>query len=96
MVEADGDTNDGNEELADEHTKSTNKKNGSTTESLNSPERQGSGADVDEGEDERDEEDVVDGTGGLEEGSRVVEDEVDTGPLLHHLHGGTEDGSAEV
>lgn len=96
MVEADGDTNDSNEELADEHTKSTNKKNGSTTESLNSPERQGSGADVDEGEDERDEEDVVDGTGGLEEGSRVVEDEVDTGPLLHHLHGGTEDGSAEV
>lgn len=96
VVETDSDTNDGNEELADKHTESTDEKDGSTTESLNSPERERGGADVDEGEDERDEEDVVDGTGGLEEGSRVVEDEVDTGPLLHHLHGGTEDGSAKV
>jgi hypothetical protein len=96
VVESDSDTDDGDEELADKHTKSTDEEDGSTTKSLNSPEREGSGADVDEGEDERDEEDVVDGTGGLEEGSRVVEDEVDTGPLLHHLHGGTEDGSAEV
>lgn len=96
VVEADSDTDDGDDELANKHTKGTNEEDGSTTESLNSPERQRSGADVDESEDQRDEEDVVDGTGRLEEGSRVVEDEVDTGPLLHHLHGGTEDGSAEV
>jgi hypothetical protein len=96
VVEADSDTNDGDEELADKHTQGTDEEDRSATESLNSPERQGSGADVDEGEDERDEEDVVNGTGGLEEGSRVVEDEVDTGPLLHHLHRSTEDGSAEV
>lgn len=80
VVEADGDTDDGDEELADKHTEGTNEEDASATESLNSPEGEGSRADVDEGEDEGDEEDVVDSTSGLEEGSRVVEDEVDTGP----------------
>jgi hypothetical protein len=80
VVEADGDTNDGNEELADKHTEGTDEEDASATESLNSPEGEGSRADVDEGEDERDEEDVVDSASGLEERSRVVEDEVDTGP----------------
>lgn len=96
LVETNGDTNDGDEELADEHTKSTEDEDGTATESLDSPERQRSGADVDQGEDEGDQEGVADGTGGLEEGSRVVEDEVDTSPLLHHLHRGTEDGSSQV
>lgn len=32
----------------------------------------------------------------MEEGGTEVEDEVDTGPLLHHLKGSTEDSSAEV
>lgn len=96
VVEADGDTNDGDEELADKHTEGTDEEDASATESLNGPEGERSRADVDEGEDERDEEDVVDSTSGLEEGGRVVEDEVDTGPLLHHLHRSTEDSSAEV
>lgn len=96
VVEADSDTNDGDDELADKHTESTDEEDASATESLNGPEGQGSRADVDEGEDERHEEDVADSTGGLEEGRRVVEDEVDTGPLLHHLHRSTEDGSAKV
>lgn len=96
LVETNGNTNDGDQELADEHTKSTDDENGTTTESLDSPERQGSGADVDQREDQRDQEGVADGTGGLEERGRVVEDEVDTSPLLHHLHGGTENGSSQV
>lgn len=96
VVEADGDTNDGDEELADEHTQGTEDENLASAESLDSPEGEGSRADVDEGEDEGDEERVFNGTSGLEEGGGVVEDEVDTGPLLHHLERGTEDGSSKV
>lgn len=80
VVETDGNTDDGDDELADKHTEGTDEKDAAATESLNGPEGQRSGEDVDEGEDERDEESVGDGTGGLEEGSRVVEDEVDTSP----------------
>lgn len=96
VVETDSDTNDGDKELADGHTSGTPQKDGAATKALHSPEGQGGGADVDEGEDERDQEGVADGTSGLQEGSRVVEDEVDTGPLLHHLEGSTENGLAQV
>lgn len=96
LVETNGNTNDADQELADEHTKSTENENGTTTESLDGIERQRSGADVDQREDERDQEGVLDGTGGLEEGSGVVKDEVDTSPLLHHLQRGSEDGSSQV
>ena len=67
-----------------------------TTEPLNGIERDGGREHVDEGKDERGQEDVLDGTGRLEERSRVVEHKVDTGPLLHHLEGGTEDGAAKI
>lgn len=80
LVEADCNTDDGDKELADKHAKGTGNEDSSSTEALNSPEGEGSRADVDKGEDERNEEGVVNGTGRLEEGSRVVEDEVDTGP----------------
>ena len=96
VVETDGDTNDGNEELADQHAEGTPDEERTTTELLNGVEGDGGRADVDEGEDQRDQEGVADGTGGLEERSRVVEDEVDTSPLLHHLQRGTEDGLAQV
>lgn len=96
LVETSGNTNDGDDELADQHAEGTPDEEGTTTEFLNSPEREGSRADVDEGEDERNQESVADGTGRLEERSRVVEDEVDTSPLLHHLERSTEDSLAEV
>lgn len=80
VVETDGNTNDGDEELANQHTKGTDNENWATTESLNSPEGEGGRADVDEGENERDQERVLDGASRLEEGSGVVEDEVDTSP----------------
>jgi len=57
----------------------------SSTEFLDGVERDGGGADVDEGGDERDQERVVDCAETLEERSTEVEDEVDTGELLHHL-----------
>ena len=96
LVEADGDTDDGNKELADQHAKGTPDEERTTSELLNGVERDGSRADVDKGEDQGDQEGVADGTGRGQEGGGVVEDEVDTSPLLHHLHGGTEDGLAQV
>ena len=96
LVETNGNTDDADEELADEHTKGTTDQDGAAAELLNSPKGEGSRADVDQVEDEGDEEGVGDGSSGLEEGSRVVEDKVDTSPLLHHLERGTEDGAAKV
>jgi len=90
------DTDDTGDELADQHTKSTVDHDGSTTELLNGPEGDWGRADVDEGGDETDEEGVGDGAELLEEGGTEVEDEVDTGPLLHHLERSTQDGSAEI
>jgi hypothetical protein len=54
----------------------------SSTESLNGPEGDRGGADVDKGGDQRDQERVGDCAECLEEGGTEVEDEVDTGPLL--------------
>ena len=96
VVEALGDTDDSNEELADQHAESTPEEDGAAAEALDSPEGDGGGEDVDDGEDHGNQEAVGDGASRLEELGRVVEDEVDTGPLLHHLERGTEDGLAEV
>jgi hypothetical protein len=96
VVEADRYTNDGHQELADQHTESTPEEDGAAAKLLDSPEGDGSGADVDQGEDQGDQEGVVNGTSRLQEGSRVVEDEVDTSPLLHHLEGSSEDRAAQV
>lgn len=63
---------------------------------FNGPERDGGRADVDESEDERDQEGVLDGMSRLEERRRVVEDEVDTSPLLHHLERSSQDCAADV
>lgn len=78
LVKSNGDTNDGNDELADKHAKGTIDEERTTTETLDGPERQWSRKHVDQGEDEGDQEGVLDRTSGLQEGSRVVEDEVDT------------------
>lgn len=96
LVETGSDTNDGHEELADQHTGTTSDEDGTATEALDSPEGQGSGADVNNGEDHGGEENILDSTSRLEEGGGEVEDEVDTGPLLHHLERGTENSAAEV
>ena len=96
VVETDGDTNNSDDKLAAQHAEGTPDEQGTTSELLNSVEGDGGRADVDEGEDQGDQEGVANGTSGLEERSRVVEDEVDTSPLLHHLKRGTEDGLAKV
>lgn len=96
FVESDSDTDDSDDELADKHTKSAVDEERSSSNALHSPEGEGSRADIDQVEDEGDKESVANGSGGLQERGRVVEDEVDTGPLLHHLEGCSENGLAEI
>lgn len=71
-------------------------KKGTTPDSLDGPEGNGSGEYIDKGEDEGDEERVRDGTSGLEERGRIVKDKVDTRPLLHHLERSTENGATDI
>lgn len=60
FVEADGDTDDGNDELADDHADRAENEDSSTAEALNSPERDGGGEHIDKSEDQRHEEGVLD------------------------------------
>lgn len=96
LVETNRHTDNGDDEQADTHTSSADNQDETTTKLLNGVERDGGRQDVDESEDQRHQEGVADGTGRLEEGRGVVEDEVDTGPLLHHLERGTQDRAAQV
>ena len=91
-----GDTDDTDDKFADQHAKSTPDENCAAAQTFNDVEGNGSGAHVDEGSDETNEEGIMDCLQLLEKGSTEVEDKVDTGPLLHHLEGGAENGSAEV
>ncbi|KAG7847878.1 hypothetical protein KL941_002057 [Ogataea angusta] len=95
VVAVDG-TGNGHDKLTHNHTCGTVDHERTTAEFLNRVERQRSRHHVDDGGDHGDQELVVDGAELLEEGGTEVEDEVDTGPLLHHLHGGSEDGFSEV
>ena len=85
VVKPDGHTNDGNQELAYQHSQGTIHEEGAASKPLHCIEGDGSRADIDERENEGDQEGVTDGAGRLEEGCRIIEDEVDSSPLLHHL-----------
>jgi len=80
-----GDTDNTNDKLADKHAKCTPNENCSTTQSLNDIEGNRCRTDVDEGSYETNEEGVFDCAELLEERRSEVEDEIDSGPLLHHL-----------
>ena len=95
-VLAGGGTNDTDDELHDNHTGGTEDQDGTTSDLLNHDERGRRGEHVHEGGDERDQEGVLDRTKLLEEDGAEVEDEVDTGKLLHHLHANTKDSAADV
>lgn len=71
-------SDDGNDELADNHAKSTPDEQRSSSNLLHRPEGDGGGADVDEGGDEGDQEGVVDSSELLEEGSSCNELERDS------------------
>ena len=91
-----GDTDDGDNELADNHAHSAPQKDGAATESLDDIKGDGCRADIDKGGDQGDQERVRNGAELLEEVGAEIEDEVDTSPLLHHLKGGTQDREAQV
>lgn len=80
LVAAVSSSDNGDDELADNHAQSTPEEQSTTTELLHGVERDGSGADVDDGGDHADQEGVFDGSQALEEGGTEVEDEVDTSP----------------
>lgn len=63
LVEADGHSDDGHEELTNQHTKGTKDEERATSEALHGIERDGSGANVDNSEDHRNQEGIVDGSG---------------------------------
>lgn len=81
LVESNSDTNDGNKELTDQHSQGSPDEKWTTTEFLDGIEGDWGGENVDQGEDQRDQESVLNGTGGLQEGGGVVKDEVDTSPV---------------
>lgn len=67
VVETNSNTNDSDQELTDQHAECTPNEKWATSELLDGVERDGSGANVDQGEDQRDQEGVADGTGRREE-----------------------------
>lgn len=81
VVLRDGNTDDGDDVLAEEHTSSTDEEERTTTSTVNEPDTGNGHTDVDDvggnGDQER-----IRNTRALEEGRAVVEDEVDTGELL--------------
>ena len=83
---AGGNTDDTNDELHDDHSCASDNENLTTTEAFNGPKGDGGRADVDESRDEGDEEGILDRAEGFEEDGSEVEDEIDSGQLLHHLH----------
>ena len=91
-----GDADDTDDELGDDHSGGADDENAATTEALDDPEGERGAQDVDEGGDEGDEEGVADRAEGGEEDGSEVEDEVDTGELLHHLEDYAEDRAADV
>lgn len=75
--------------MHDDHTGAPNNEQPTTAEFLNGVERDGCGAYIDKGGDQRDEERVTNRAQAGEEDSTEVENEVDTGQLLHGLHENT-------
>ena len=83
---ASGNTNDTDDELHYDHSCASDDEDLTATEAFDRPKGYWGGEDVDKRRDERDEERVLDRAEGGEEDSSEVEDEIDTGQLLHHLH----------
>ena len=82
--------------MTNDHTSSSPDQDGASAEPLDDVEGDWCGADVDESGDQVDEEGIADCSKFLEESGSEVKDEVDTGPLLHHLQGSAKDSSAQV
>ena len=80
------DADNTDDELHDNHTRSSNNENFASAEPLYRPKRYWRGTNVHECRNQRDEERIADSAETLKEDGSKVEDKVDTGQLLHHLH----------
>lgn len=89
-------TDDTNDELHGDHADGTIEENGSSSKTLNDVEGHWCRADVNERGDQANQEWVADAAELLEEDCTEVEDEVDAGELLHHLHTNTKECATEV
>lgn len=83
-VVAIGNTNNGDNELAHNHTQGTPEEQRTTTVSLDGVEGERSGEDIDNSGDHADQEGVLDCAEFLEESGSEVENEVDTSPPMDH------------
>ena len=83
------DAYDRDDELHYNHPRASDDEDLAAAEAFDGPEGYGGRTDVDKGGDEGDEERVADRAEGFEEDSSEIEDEVDSGQLLHHLHENT-------
>lgn len=86
---ASSDTDDTDDELHDDHSCASDDEDLAAAEAFDCPKGDGGRANVDECCDQGDEEGVRDRAEGGEEDGSEIEDEVDTGQLLHHLHENT-------
>ena len=75
-----------NNKLRDNHSRTSNNEDRSPTKSLDEIKRHRRGANVAQGGDQNDEERILNGAKTLEEDRAKVQDKIDTGQLLHHLH----------
>lgn len=94
VCDGDGDTDDGDQVLAYQHTSGTDEEKTTTSDVVYSPECGDGHDDVDDVGDDGDDEGVGE-TGIGEEGGTIVEDEVDTGELLPTLEEDTGEGTEE-
>jgi len=94
VVDGDGDTDNGDNVLADDHTGGTDEQETTTSDVVDGPESGEGHADVDDVGGDGDQEWIGD-TRVLEEGGSVIEDEVDTSELLPGLDKDTGHGTEE-
>ena len=92
VVNRDGDTNDGDDELANTHASSADQEEAAATIALDAVHSRQSHEDVDDGSSDGNQETVLN-TRVLEEGCAVVENEVNAGELLEGLDEDTREGT---
>ena len=81
-----GDADDTDDKLHNDHSSGSHNQKSTTTESLDGVERDGCGAYVDQGSNQRNEEGILDRAQAGKKDRTEVKDEVDAGQLLHCLH----------
>jgi len=96
LVLANCDADDADNILRNHHPSAAKNEQISATNSFNEPKRNGSRAHVDQRGDQTDKEGVADRVQTLEKYYSVIEDEVDSSKLLHHLQTHAQKGTSKI